>query len=404
MNARTLALLMMLGSAVAACASSDPTKPTSTASGAGGAGGTGGSGIGGAPASSSSSTSDVATSSTSSSSAGTGGAEPLAAVHFLGRFDLTDPQAPGFSWPGTAIVTRFSGAGLVVNLHDSGNNFFAVSIDGAAPTVLATSDAKDTYPLAQGLPEGEHDAMLFRRTESFQGIVHFHGFTPTGGKALIPTPPPFQRHIELIGDSITCGYGNDGVGPSCGFTAATENAWLSYGSVAARAMKAEARVIAYSGKGIYRDGTGNTSDQMGALYERTYADVPGSTWDFGAWTADVVVVNLGTNDFGPGDPGQAYVDAYSAMIKQIRGHYPHAYIVGTVGPMMYGPNRIKNIEYVQSAVATANAGGDPRVSFVDFGVQDGNVGGYGCDYHPSAATDQLMADKLTAAIKALTGW
>jgi hypothetical protein len=71
---------------------------------------------------------------------------------------------------------------------------------------------------------------------------------------------------------------------------------------------------------------------------------------------------------------------------------------------MYGANLIKNVAYVKSAVAAANAGGDPRVSFLDFGVQDGNASGFGCDYHPSAVTDQLMADKLAAAIKALTGW
>ena len=401
MNARTLALLMTLGSAVIACASSDPTKPITATTGAGGKSGTTGTGTGGAPGLVSSSTSSVAT---SGGDVGTGGTEPLSEVHFLGRFNLTDPQAPAFSWPGTAIVTRFSGTGLVVNLHDDGSNFFAVSIDGGAPTVLATSGAKDTYTLAQGLPDGEHDVVLYRRTESFQGIVHFHGFTPAGGKALIPTPPPFKRHLELIGDSITCGYGNDGNGPNCSFTPATENAWQAYGGIAARALKAEARVIAYSGKGIYRDGNGNTADQMGALYERTYADIPGSTWDFGSWTADVVVVNLGTNDFGAGDPGQPYVDAYSAMIKQVRTHYPHAYILGAVGSMMVGPNLAKNIAYVKSAVGAANAGGDPRVSFVDLGVQDGNASGYGCDYHPSVATDQLMADKLTAAIKALTGW
>jgi hypothetical protein len=395
MNARTLTLLVTLGLSVAACTS--PTKPASTAttSGAGGAGGSGGTPLG---------SSSSSMGGTGSTSATTGGSEPLSDIHFLGRFDTSDPQAPAFSWPGTAIVTRFSGTGLTVSLHDDGNNFFAVSIDGGAPNVLATSSASDTYTMAQGLPEGEHDAVLYRRTESFQGIVHFHGFSPIGGKALIPTPPPFQRHLELIGDSITCGYGNEGVGPNCGFTPATENEWLAYGAIAARTMKAEARVIAYSGKGAYRDGGGNTSDQMGVLYERTFADLPGSTWDFSKWTADVVVVNLGTNDFGAGDPGQAFIDAYAALVKQVRGHYPKAYIVCAVGSMQVGPDLTKVKSYVQTVVSTSNAGGDPRVSFADLGVQDGNVDGYGCDYHPSLKTDQLMADKLTAAIKAVAGW
>lgn len=398
MNARALTLLVTLGWAVAACGSAYTTKPTSSTTDMDGGSGTGGDGAGGDSTSSSSSAA------TSSSSSATGGNEPLADLHLLGRFDLSDPQVPAFSWPGTAIVTRFSGTGLDVSLHDDGNNFFAVSIDGAPPTVLATNGAKDTYTMAQGLPDGEHDAVLFRRTESFQGIVHFHGFSPAGGKALIPTPAPFKRRVELIGDSITCGYGNDGVGPNCGFTAATENAWLAYGGIAARAMKAEARVIAYSGKGVYRDGAGNTADQMGALYERTFADIPGSTWDFSTWAADVVVINLGTNDFGPGDPGQPYIDAYSAMVKQIRGHYPEAHILCALGSMMYGPGLMQATSYVKSVVSAANAGGDPRVSFVDLGVQNGNADGYGCDYHPNAKTGQLMADKLAVAIKAVTGW
>lgn len=390
MNVRTLTLLATLGCAIAACGSSDTKTSTSTATGAGGGGGAG---SGGDP-----------TSTSSAGSSGTGGSEPTEAIHFLGRFDLSNPQAPSFAWPGSAIVTRFSGTGLDVSLHDDGSNFFAVSIDDGAPTVLATSGAKDTYTLAQGLPDGEHDAVLFRRTESFAGIVHFHGFTAAGGKPLIPTPAPFKRHLELIGDSITCGYGNEGIGPNCPFTRDTENAWLAYGAITARALEAEPHVIAYSGKGAYRDGAGNTGNQMPAMYERTFADDNTSTWDFSTWKADVVVVNLGTNDFGVGDPGQPYVEAYTGLIKQIRGHYPEAHILCAVGSMLTDAKRSKDIEYVKGVVSAASASGDKRVSFVDLGVQDGGTDGFGCDYHPSVKTDQLMADKLTAAIKAVAGW
>ena len=396
MNLRALTLLATLGWAVAACSSSETTSSNATASGSGtGAGGAGGSGNGG----------DMMNpSSTTSASSSTGGSEPMELVHFLGRFDRSKPEAPAFAWPGSAIATHFSGTGLDVSLHDDGTNFFAVSIDGAAPTVLATSGAKDTYTLAQGLADGEHDALLFRRTESFQGIVHFHGFTPAGGKGLIPTPAPFKRHLELIGDSITCGYGNEGAGPKCGFSADTENEWLAYGAITARALSAEPHVIAYSGKGAYRDYSGSTGEQMPALYERTFADDSSSTWDFSSWKADVVVLNLGTNDFASGDPGQPYVDAYAGMVKQIRGHYPDAYILCAVGSMLAGASLSTDVGYVKGVVSAANAGGDIRVSFVDLGVQEGNVDGFGCDYHPSVKTDQLMADKLTAAIKAIAGW
>lgn len=401
MNARALTLLATLGWAVAACSSSDTTSTTSTSSGGGaGGGGAGGSGDGGSATTSS--TSSAATS--SGSSTGTGVVEPTEAIHFLGRFDKSDPQAPSFAWPGSAIATRFSGTGIDVSLHDDGTNFFAVSIDGAAPTVLATTSAKDTYTLAQGLPDGEHDLMLFRRTESFQGVVHFHGFTAAGGKPLIPTPAPFKRRIELIGDSITCGYGNEGAGPNCNFTPDTENEWMAYGAITARALQAEPHVIAYSGKGAYRDYSGSLESQMPEIYGRIFADDPKSKWDFSTWTADVVVVNLGTNDFAKGDPGQPYVDAYTGLIQQVRGHYPDAYILCAVGSMLSGANLTKDIAYVKGVVSAANAGGDAKVSFVDLGQQNGNVDGLGCNYHPSVKTDQLMADKLTAAIKAVTGW
>ncbi len=194
------------------------------------------------------------------------------------------------------------------------------------------------------------------------------------------------------------------MGPGCGFTPDTENEWLAYGSIAARALSAEPHVIACSGKGAYRDYGGNTEDQMPVLYERTFAEDGAVQWDFGSWKADVVVLNLGTNDFAKGDPGQAYVDAYAGMVKQIRGHYPDAYIVCAVGSMLGGGELTQDIKYVTGVVAAANTAGDKKVSFVDLGQQDGNANGLGCDYHPSLKTHKIMADTLTAAIKAVAGW
>jgi lysophospholipase L1-like esterase len=401
MNLRALTFLATVGCAVSACSSSDTTTSTTTS----GSGGAGGAGSGGAAASTSSTSSDATSGgTTATSSSGTGGSEPMELIHYLGRFDFSDAAAPASSWPGSAIAARFTGTGLDVDLHDDGNNFFAVSIDGATPTLLVTNSSKDTYPLATGLADGEHDVVLFRRTESFQGVVHFHALNPQGGGKVILSPAPFKRHIEYIGDSITCGYGNEGMGPGCGFTADTENEWLAYGSITARTLQAEPHVIAYSGKGAYRDYGGSTDNQMPVLYERTFAENPGVAWDFSTWKADVVVLNLGTNDFAKGDPGQAYIDAYGGMVKQIRGHYPEAYIVCAVGSMLGGGDLTQDIKYVKGVVAAANSAGDAKVSFVDLGQQDGNTNGLGCDYHPSLKTHQLMADKLTAAIKSVAGW
>ena len=62
-------------------------------------------------------------------------------------------------------------------------------------------------------------------------------------------PEPRQRRLLFIGDSITAGYGvlcNDSARP---FAPETESALHAYAAVAARALEADAHVIAYSGKG-----------------------------------------------------------------------------------------------------------------------------------------------------------
>ena len=119
---------------------------------------------------------------------------------------------------------------------------------------------------------------------------------------------------------------------------------------------------------------------------------------------DVVVVNLGTNDFATGDPGQPYVDAYVAFAQQIRGHYPKALILCAVGSMLGGDSLTQATQYTHQVITARAADGDTNMDFVDLGQQDGNADGFGCDHHPSTTTDQKMADKLVAKIHALKGW
>ena len=60
--------------------------------------------------------------------------------------------------------------------------------------------------------------------------------------------------------------------------------------------------------------------------------------------------------------------------------------------------------YILSALEARKSKGDTNVGFVDLGEQNAAVDGIGCDFHPSVATHQKMADKLTVAIQAAKGW
>jgi len=111
-----------------------------------------------------------------------------------------------------------------VVLDAEGDVIFEVLIDGVPTTTFQTSRGEGTFTLASGLPAGEHDVLIFRRTEAFFNAVSFIEFQIDGGD-LVPSPAPHRHRLEFIGDSITAGYGALGAGPDCSFSAETESAY-----------------------------------------------------------------------------------------------------------------------------------------------------------------------------------
>ena len=323
-----------------------------------------------------------------------------ATIHTIGRFDTSDPAGPKFAWPGSAIVATFDGTGISAQLNDNvGNNFFVVIVDGGMPTAFRTSQGTSTYPLATGLASGKHTVSLVKRTESYDGIVQLLALTPTGG-ALVATPEPWARRIEFIGDSITCGYGV--LGGSCSNPSVDQEDWtVTAGALVAAQLHAEPTTISYSGIGMYRDYSGSTTNQMPTRFLLTLADIPTSTWGFTTPAPDVVVIDLGTNDFAAGDPGTPFQTAYTTFVQQeLRAHYPNAWVILAVSPMLSGTERTQISTYLNGVVTTLKAAGDTRVAYFEYDFEQT----MGCQYHPDVATNQAMATKIVPFIEQLTGW
>jgi endoglucanase len=117
-----------------------------------------------------------------------------------------------------------------------------------------------------------------------------------------------------------------------------------------------------------------------------------------------VIINLGTNDFAMGDPGQSQFEgAYSAFIATVRGKYPDAWIFCAVGPLLFGTNLATATNYIRAVVSSAQAGGDAKVQFLDFGQQNTSLG-TGCQYHPNTTEHQAMATKLVATLRVALRW
>jgi lysophospholipase L1-like esterase len=320
-------------------------------------------------------------------------------VRWFGRVDTSDPAGPRFAWSGTGFVARFTGSSFTVMLGNTAPLVFKAVVDGAAQPAFTAATGAGTYPLATGLAAGLHTVALYRQTEGVFGDTRFLGLA-VGGGTLVDPPPAPSRLIEAIGASVTCGYGNLGTDP-CSFSIDTESHWDTYAAIAARALGADLNVVAISGRGVMRNSDGSTEGTMPKLFDRILPDMAAPAWNFRA-TPQVVIINLGRNDFGVGDPGLAFRDAYADFARTLRETYPGAFIVCTTGPNLGATNHAQQVNYVNSAIEMRRAAGDANIELVDWSEQV--AGQIGCDFHPNAAKHQLMAEQVVQAIHAKLGW
>jgi lysophospholipase L1-like esterase len=327
-------------------------------------------------------------------------------VRWIGRVDLTsEPTHPRFSWSGTGFVARFDGTALSADLYGTGSTaIFKAVVDGTPQPTFTSTPGTATYMLASGLAAGVHTVELYRQTEGQQGETRLIKITVDG--TLMDPPAGASRLIEVIGDSITCGYGNLGTINDLNASDCypLESHWDTYAAIAGRALGAEVSTIAASGRGIVRNYAGDTTGTMPMLYPRTVTNAASPTWDFQV-EPQAVVINLGTNDISnnKGDPGTAFRDTYRTLLETIRHEYPHTYIICIIAPLLNGGDLATISGHIKAAVDARTAAGDSKVElFNQIPAQTSDK--YACQYHPNIAENMIMADLLVGELKAKLGW
>lgn len=335
---------------------------------------------------------------------------------FLGRYVANTDGTYDMDWSASEFIGQFDGSGISIQLEElaksqswpdgtSGINQYDVSVDGGNSTVLSTNAGNNSYTLASNLGNGNHVVTVRKRSEADVGTVRFHGFTVADGNLLAP-PDPASHKILLVGDSITAGYGMLGTSVSCQYSPSTEDADKTYGLLAGAQLKADVTNVSWAGKGVYRNADGSTTQTIPQLYPLAVPATSNATWDASTWQADVVVINLATNDFAQGDPdASSFEGAYVSLLKQIRSDYPNATIFCCLGPMLSdnyptGENQLSTARsYIQAAMSTFN---DSKVQYLEFPVLTANL--QGCQYHPNAAAHVAMGAQLATAIQQAMNW
>lgn len=345
------------------------------------------------------------------------------AARLVGRFDVRGPRSARFAWSGSTFEVRFVGGALAARLTapappshavEERSTAYAVSVDGAPPRTLEVVGDDVRVVLARDVdPRRAHTVRVVREAEASAGVHDLRGFElPEGGRFL---PVPRRRlSLEVVGDSITCGYGVLGRDAHCPFTYATERATSAYGALVGEALDADVTTLCWSGRGVRRNYDGTTEETMPVLFGRALPEPPGIVpWSFADPPPDAVIVALGTNDFlspkATAEDLPALEDAYAAFLARVREARPRARVVVLTSPMLapepsrkFGPTPLRALagELFRRVVARRHGAGDDAVDLVDVGWQGDRVG---CDFHPAAAVHRAMAQVVAAHLRTVLG-
>ncbi len=314
---------------------------------------------------------------------------------YTGRF-LRQDTTLRFAWSGSRIDLHFTGPSITILLAPASGaeltatdpliDYYHLLLDGKPYTRRVTQDAAITFSEIQ---DTTHTLTIFKRTEALVAEGIFQGVILGPGQKLLPPQPLPVRKIEFIGNSITCGYGNEGDSKDCHFSPDTENAWSTYSHLTARNLEAQYVSVCYSGKGVYQN-YGQSRNQLMPELWRRYSPIIEKAWEF-VWIPDLVVINLGTNDFAQGVPPKTdFVLAYQDFIKDIIQEYPQAKIVCLTGSMMTG----RNLEILKSYL-TEIVGAFPEEKMYRFDLSPQGDLGMGCDWHPNLAQHKKNAQELS---------
>ena len=335
-------------------------------------------------------------------------------VRLLGRGEVIG-NSRCFNWPNAGFEFEFSGSAAEVFADEIqlgaytdnvNGSFFNVAVyDG--DTLVRVNRVKlnqgwnTIYEEQIGDPSLKK-IMLVRSSEACRGIIRMSKLrtdaTPCASS-------PRAKLIEFIGDSYTAGFGNSIHLSSAKDYYCAENTdnWNSYTGMVARHYNADSNVIAYQGKGVYKNVNKTTAHTMSHQfeYEEIHVDTNASSIQFSMSTLkkhkfykyqpQLVSIWLGTNDALAGNvTTDIFKTAYAELLDNVRAKYPNASILCIA---------LKNSKYLETIkdVATDDKRGEANKFYT---LELNNFTSQTLD-HPDVAEDERIAKQIIDKIDSI---
>jgi lysophospholipase L1-like esterase len=330
------------------------------------------------------------------------------AFSYFGRTDRSDPNVVRFDWPGVYMRCAFTGNQLEIRLKGGKRDYFNVFVDDL-PVKIIHPDLDSIVAFEQLSGKGVHELLITKRTEADMGMASFYGIGISSLGKISKSKVSNKRKIEFIGNSITCGYGAEGLSVKERFKPETENSYFSYASIAARAFSADYSLIAHSGLGVIRNYNDKSkiSTSIAAMpsrLSRTFDSDSVKKWNFNQFVPDAVVINLGTNDYStlPHPDKAVFKRHYEQLIENILKVYGIIPVFCVVGPMTNEPcySIVKEVVEDYNLIHLGT-----KVYFV--GIPDGllnNTTDLGSDGHPSYRGQRKSAAYLVPLMANVMKW
>ena len=310
----------------------------------------------------------------------------------------------------SSVSFNFKGNSCSISLQSlvDHQNYVSLELDGKYIGRIRIEKGEiKSYPIVASKKKKIHHLSIYKATEATNGGVLFAGTT---AKLLESSKPKTKKKIELIGDSITCGFGNDATTIPCGTGDWYDqhNAYWAYGPELSRALDIDYVLSSVSGYGMYRNWNDEHLEEpiIPDVYENLYLNKDSSKpCDF-KFQPDLVSICLGTNDLSEGDGKKTrlpfneekFVSNYIEFIKTVYKHAPNTRIVLLSSPMVSGDRNVTLVNCLKKVIqAFENDKQHKPIALFEFQPMSPK----GCGYHPDIADDKVMADQLIPYFKKL---
>jgi hypothetical protein len=269
-------------------------------------------------------------------------------IHWIGRTEYREEeQMMFFYFTATGFEVEFTGTYLEVEFYatNTANNqrrpYFTVSIDSQIPpdgNAISLTEDISFIKIAEGLKRGKHRASILKMSEPYDGYTAIKSIKTDGFFEVMEAKSNLR--FQIIGASGISGHGALGE-PSESRTTENSSSLHGFGYLTARMFGGETQFVANSGCGLV---WGNRYEGIAKVYDYVgLADDQKTTiqskWDHQSWIPDIVIVNIGGNDYTSyvsslsgaesANARKLFASTVVSFIEHIHDLYPNVKIIWT---------------------------------------------------------------------------